>query len=143
VLPRLDDTGKAIVICGIVVGIKFIHSRGIVHRDLKPENIMLDEQGHLKIGDLGSSGFCDLSLTLTSGVGSPLYMAPEMYSGGGCTTAVDVYSFALILYEVLVGERVFLATTTLSVLFLKVSQGHRPELPAGMEPTVLQIINRG
>jgi serine/threonine protein kinase len=142
-LPRLDDTGKAIVICGVVVGMKFIHSRGVVHRDLKPENIMLDEQGHPKIDDLGSSRFCNLRLTLTSAVGAPLYMAPEMYSKGGYTTAVDTYSFALILYEVLVGERVFPATTTLPVLFASVSQGHRQELPADMKATVRQIIKRG
>jgi serine/threonine protein kinase len=42
-LPRLDDTVKAIVVVGVVLGMKFIDSRGAIHRDLKPANILLDE----------------------------------------------------------------------------------------------------
>jgi serine/threonine protein kinase len=106
-LPTLDGTGKAIVIVGIVIGMKFIHSRGVIHRDLRPANILLDERGHPKIGDLGSSRFCDLRMTMTSGVGTRLYTAPEMYGDADYTAAVDVYSFALIVYEVLVGKSVF------------------------------------
>jgi serine/threonine protein kinase len=139
-MPNLHDTGKAIVIVGVVLGMKFIHSHGVVHRDLKPKNILLDERCHPKIGDPGNSRFCNLSLTLTSGVGGPFYMAPEMYEEGDYTIAVDVYSSVLILYEVLVGERVFPATTTLPALVAKVTQGHRPELPAEMEATARQII---
>jgi hypothetical protein len=70
-------------------------------------------------------------------------MVPEMYSAGDYTTAVDIYSFALIHYEVLVGKRVYPATMTLPILFAKVSQGDRPELPGGMELADGQIIKRG
>jgi serine/threonine protein kinase len=59
-----------------------IRSRGVIHRDLKPVNILLDERGHLKIGDLGSSRFCDLRQSMKSGVGTPLYIGPEMYRPG-------------------------------------------------------------
>jgi serine/threonine protein kinase len=95
--PRLDDTEKAIVICGIVVGMQFIYSRGFVHRDLKPENITLDERGLVKIGDLGSSRFCDTRVTMRLGVETPLHMSPEMHREGDYTGAVDVCSFTLIL----------------------------------------------
>jgi serine/threonine protein kinase len=54
-LPRLVKPGKAVVVVGLVLGMKFIHSRGVVHRYLKPENVMLDERGHPKIGDLGAA----------------------------------------------------------------------------------------
>jgi serine/threonine protein kinase len=95
-LPTLNDTGKAIVIVGIVLGTKFIHSQGVIHRYLKPANILLDERGHPKIGDLGTSRFCDLKQTMTSDVETPLYMAPEMYEDADYGGAVDVYLFALI-----------------------------------------------
>jgi serine/threonine-protein kinase len=122
---------------------KLIHSRGVIHRDLKPANISLDERGDPKISDLGSNRFCDLRVTMTSGVGTPLHMAPEMYDAADYTAAVDVDSFALIAYELLVGEAVFPTTTTLPVLLKKVTLGHRPRLWSCMDPTVRNIIRRG
>jgi serine/threonine-protein kinase len=142
-LPRLDDTGKTIVVVGLAVGMKIIHSRGVIQRDLKPGNILLHERGHLKTSWLGSSRFCDLRLTLTSRDGTPMHIAPEMYEDADCTAAVDVYSFALIVYEGLVGEPVFPATTTLPVLFQKVSQGDQPPLPQSMDATIQQIVTQG
>jgi serine/threonine-protein kinase len=88
---------------------------------LKPANILLDKRGHPTIGDLGSGRFCDLRQTATSGVGTPLYMAPELYEAADYTGSVDVYSFSLIAYKVLVGEPVFPATTTLPVLFQNIA----------------------
>jgi serine/threonine protein kinase len=52
VLPRLDDTEKAIV---IVLGMRLIHSRRVIHQDLNPADILLDKRSHQKMGDLGSS----------------------------------------------------------------------------------------
>jgi serine/threonine protein kinase len=142
-LQTLDDAGKAIVVVGLVLGMKFIHLTGVIHRDLKPANILLDDRGHLTISDLRSSRFCDLELTVTSGVGSPLYIAPEMYGDADCTGAVGVYSFSLILYEVFVGEPAFPVTTTLTVLFGNVSLGDRPEPPELMDAAVSDIFRRG
>jgi serine/threonine protein kinase len=53
--PFLDDTGKTVVVCGIIVGMRFIHSQGFVHGDLKPENILLDERGFAQIGTSGAA----------------------------------------------------------------------------------------
>jgi TPR repeat protein len=83
-VPRpsfMDGTGIAIIIYGVAYGMEFLHSKGVVHRDLKPENILLDERGGPKIGDFGSGRFVDSKLTQTMMVGTPLYMAPEMYQG--------------------------------------------------------------
>jgi serine/threonine-protein kinase len=128
--PRLGDTEKAIVIIGIVLGMKFIHSCGVVHRDLKPANILLDERGHPKIGDLGGTRFCDFRKMMTSGVGTLLYMAPEMYEAVDYTAAVDVYSFVLIAYEVFVGKPTFSPTLSLAVLRRRSSRGPSRRCPS-------------
>jgi serine/threonine protein kinase len=52
---------------------RFVHSHNAAHRDLTPANILIDKRGRPLIGDLGSSRLCDLSLMLTSQVGTPLY----------------------------------------------------------------------
>jgi serine/threonine protein kinase len=139
---RLDDTGKAIVICGIVMGMRFIHGRCVVHRDLKPENIMLDERGFVKINDLGNIRFCNLDFTMTQSIGTPLYMAPEMFDRGDYTSAVDVYSFAMIVYELLIGSPAFPPTTPLPILVEKASGCERPDLPSWMNVTIRGIIKR-
>jgi serine/threonine protein kinase len=141
-MPALDETGKAIVTAGVVLGMKFIHSQGFVHRDLKPENILLDERGFAQIGDIGSSRSFDAGLTLTTQVGTPLYTALEMYDERDYTPAVDVDSFALILYELEVGEPAFPPAIRRNVLIRKVVMGQRPPLPADIGATIRKIIGR-
>jgi serine/threonine protein kinase len=131
-IPRpsfMDGTGIAIIISGVAYGMAFIHSKGIIHRDLKPENILLDERGWPKIGDFGSSRFVDLKLTQTIMVGTPLYMAPEMYNINQYTKAVDVFSYGLIIYELLVGHSVFSPDDSPFVLMRKVTRGVRAKIP--------------
>jgi serine/threonine protein kinase len=139
---RLDDTGKAIVVVGIVVGMRYIHSRGIVHQDLKPENILLDERDYPKIGDVGNSRFCDLKLRIANGSRTGLYIAPEMYQDQDWTPAVDVYSFALIFYEVFAGREAFVATSNPAAVMKKVVYGYRPSLPSSIDRTVAHVITQ-
>ena len=70
---------------------KYIHSIGWIHLDMKPENILIDENGHPLIGDLGSSRLVDLNVTMTRNIGSPRYMAPEMYEEGRYTNAIVMF----------------------------------------------------
>jgi serine/threonine protein kinase len=141
--PRFaDDTGIAIIVCGIVYGMRYLHSRGVMHRDLKPMNVLLDSSGHAKIGDFGSSRLASMNLTLTHCVGTPLYMAPEMYQDGEYTVAVDVYSFALMLYESLVGVPVFPINVSPVALMRKVVNGERPQLPCTMNEEIREMIER-
>jgi serine/threonine protein kinase len=139
----MNDTGIAIIVCGIVLGMQFIHSQNLIHRDLKPSNIFLDEGGFARIGDFGNSRLGDLDFTLTKGVGSPFYMAPETFDEDDYTVRVDVYSFALILYELLVGEPVFPPAIALGTLMDKIMNGIRPELPESMNATAKNIIETG
>lgn len=78
-----------------------MHQQGIAYRDLKPENIMIDRTGYGKITDMGFAkriGFTDKSFTLC---GTPDYLAPEIITGQGHTTACDWWAFGVLCYEMM------------------------------------------
>lgn len=87
----------------LIDAIDYCHKNGISHRDLKPENLLLDDEFNLKISDFGFS--TNFDRTLTSHVGTKLYMAPEMhvqdlpYNG----PAIDIFACGLILFTMFTG----------------------------------------
>jgi serine/threonine protein kinase len=140
-----NGTAKSIVVAGIVLGMIAVHESGFIHRDLKPSNILLDDDHRPRISDFGSSQGQSVTGTLTGGfqIGTPLYMAPELYEQEGYSEKVDVYSFALILYEIVVGRQVFSSSLTLPQLALKVAKGGRAEIPPDVDKLVADLIQRG
>ena len=85
------------------------HAHGVVHRDVKPANLLLDERGELHVADFGIASAAGLdSMTLTGTVlGTAGYLAPEQAAGGRSTAASDLYSLAVVAYELLSGHRPF------------------------------------
>lgn len=107
-----DYAGKwreiATLILRIAEAVQYAHSHGVLHRDLKPGNILFDEAGEALVSDFGLAKMIgsdsDLTRTITI-MGTPHYMAPEMArKEGGITTASDVWSLGVILYELLSGH---------------------------------------
>ncbi|KAL5151178.1 Serine/threonine-protein kinase HT1 [Glycine soja] len=87
----------------IARGMEYIHSQGVIHRDLKPENVLINEDNHLKIADFGiacEEASCDL---LADDPGTYRWMAPEMIKRKSYGKKVDVYSFGLMIWEMLTG----------------------------------------
>jgi serine/threonine protein kinase len=127
--PRLWSVTKRMnAIIGIVAGMEYVHSKKFIHRDLKPENIFLDEEYRIRIGDLGSSRLVDIEFAvMTSEAGTPLYTAPEVFSGH-YDDKVDIYSFGLILYELIVGDGLFSGPGSKMNLFVKLQTGWRPDI---------------
>ena len=98
------------------LGLAEVHARGVVHRDLKPANLWIEPSGNLKIIDFASArGFGEHALagdnvtTQHVLVGTPQYAPPEQLYSPTLSTASDVYSLALILYELLSGHCAFWA----------------------------------
>ena len=92
----------------VVSGLAALHADGIVHRDMKPENILRMADGRLVLSDLGlavSRSPTTFTGSNRRGAGTPPYMAPEVALGGEASTASDVFSFGVILHEILVGRR--------------------------------------
>jgi serine/threonine protein kinase len=92
-----------IIVYGVARGMAFLHGLKILHRDLKPENIFLDQNGYPRIADLGFAKYSE-STRQTVQTGTPLYLAPEVWLGLYYGFPADVYSFAMLFYEVIEGK---------------------------------------
>ena len=117
--------------------LEHIHSKKIIHRDIKPENVHIDNAGKVKLMDFGIAKSEGLSLTRAGfTLGTPYYMAPEQVLGQQVTTQVDVYSFGVLLYEMIVGlkpvsgetvEKIFSAILYESLNLEPLRTAHVPE----------------
>jgi len=106
---------------GILAALEALHRRAIVHRDLKPSNVFLTEHG-VKLLDFGLArplatspiGRDDLTV-VGALVGTPRYMAPELWRGGEVTPAADLFAAGAILFEMLSGKPAFGGKTLLEI----------------------------
>jgi len=134
-------------------GMEYLHDQGIIHRDLKPGNVLvssLDPKSDVlcKITDFGESrqGLEDTeTMTMTRGVGSPYYMAPEMLRGDKkYTRAVDVFSFSILCVEVWNEKLPYseVQFQTPYTFIMAVSGGSRPEINEGCPKGLLKLISK-
>jgi len=107
---RTIDPALAVAIARDVAdALAAIHEKGIIHRDLKPGNVLLTKEDRVKVTDFGiARRRGEKAITETGKImGTLQYMAPELLTGAAATPRSDVWSFGVLLHELLVGEHPF------------------------------------
>jgi serine/threonine protein kinase len=135
-----NATAKATAIVGFVRGMEYVHSHGLIHRDLTPRNLLFDSEHLLRINDFKSSRTESIRVHYTRLPGNGSYTAPEMPVGGGYDSKVDVFSFGMILYEILSGQPVFAPNLTPNLVMTKVMEEQRPDIPPKVQKWTADVI---
>jgi len=123
----------------------FVHQADVIHRDIKPENIHIDQSGRVRLMDFGIAKSQGLSLTKTGfAMGTPYYMAPEQVLGKPATRQMDIYSFGVLLFELLTGVRPIESETVERLFYMILHEpiDLAPLNDCGAPPAVVDLVAR-
>jgi serine/threonine protein kinase len=122
------------------------HTHGIVHRDIKAENIMVNTKNQVKVMDFGLAKLKgSLKLTkATSTVGTLAYMSPEHIQGGNVDTRSDIFSFGVVLYEILTGHLPFRGEHQAAMVYSIVNEALIPpqKYVPGISSELIHVLDR-
>ena len=144
----LPPDRAGVIVSQICAGLAAAHDQGIIHRDIKPANILVAEGDRVKVVDFGlaaASREAENRLTRTGHlVGTPHYMAPEVIRGEQIDARSDLYSLAIMMYEMLSGSLPYDGDNPMNVLFRHLD-GDAPPLSqvCAMPEPVSALVARG
>ena len=146
---RRDWRGAVELLVGVADGLAEAHAAGILHRDIKPSNVLVSRGGHAKLADFGLAKLADdearpgVTRHTQPGVaiGTVSYMSPEQATGH----TLDVFSFGMLLYEVLAGHAAFPGRTDLEVMRAILDTAPQPlsdDIPEPLRAAVEKMLEK-
>ncbi|GMH07985.1 hypothetical protein Nepgr_009825 [Nepenthes gracilis] len=121
-------------------GMEYVHGLGLIHRDLKSDNLLIFSDKSIKIADFGVARIEVQTEGMTPETGTYRWMAPEMIQHRPYTQKVDVYSFGIVLWELMTGMLPFQNMTAVQAAFAVVNKGVRPIIPNDCLPVLAEIM---
>ncbi|MBM3678439.1 MAG: serine/threonine protein kinase, partial [Actinobacteria bacterium] len=131
----------------VLTGLRYAHRNGIIHRDIKPHNVIVDREGRVKVADFGIARAGTSQMTEAGSIiGTAQYLSPEQARGAPVDESSDLYSTAVVLYELLTGHVPFTGETPVEIAMKHLSQAPappsslRPEIPRDLDLVVLRAL---
>jgi serine/threonine-protein kinase len=126
----------------VLEGLSHAHSKGVIHRDIKPDNIQILSNGGVKITDFGIARLTfQPNLTMDGQVfGTPSYMSPEQVVGRDIDARSDLFSVAVLLYEMVSGQKPFAGDSVVSITYAIMNK--EPQQPNQCDWALWQVVNR-
>ncbi|KAK9270984.1 hypothetical protein L1049_026572 [Liquidambar formosana] len=123
-------------------GMDYLHQNNIIHRDLKAANLLMDENQVVKVADFGVARVQDQSGVMTAETGTYRWMAPEVIEHKPYGQKADVFSFGIVLWELLTGKLPYEHLTPLQAAMGVVQKGLRPTIPRHTHPMFVDLLER-
>lgn len=138
---RLTPTQLSIIALGIAYGMEYLHGKQMIHRDLKSLNVLLDADNFPRICDFGMARIKGSSAeVMTGNVGTAQWMAPEILETQRYDEKADVYSFGIMLWEMLTFDVPFRGIQAINVAYHVVQKKSRPKIPKNCPQNLEKLI---
>jgi eukaryotic-like serine/threonine-protein kinase len=136
------EPGRAVdLTVQILKAARFAHRRSVIHRDLKPHNVIVDDNDHAKVTDFGIARAGASDMTETGSImGTAQYLSPEQAQGHAVSAPSDLYSVAIVLYEMLTGKVPFEGDSAVTIALKHVSE--TPVPPSQLNPAVSPALDQ-
>ena len=145
----LDPVRAIDITIQILKAARFAHRRGVIHRDLKPHNVIIDDADQAKVTDFGIARAGASDMTETGSImGTAQYLSPEQAQGHAVSAGSDLYSVAVVLYEMLTARVPFDGESAVTIALKHVSEAPvppsviNPAVPPELEQVVMWALNK-